>query len=146
MAQTAKIEAKAQIICSPAKVYDFFKYNINQFITMCPQIFKTVQLLEGEEGEAGNVRLFEYVLGTTMSAKVKTEAINDGEKSITFTALEGDLMQVYTSFAAKVTVTDGSVVWCIEFEKANDLAPNPDHYANLAVEITKGLDLYLLTH
>ncbi|GFP78837.1 mlp-like protein 31 [Phtheirospermum japonicum] len=152
MAQLAKIEAKADIKCPPAKVYDFFKYDMNKFIDMFPQIFKSAQLLEGEEGQAGNVKLFEYVLGCIdgvgkrMSVKVKSEAINDGERSITFRVIEGDVLELYTSFAAKVTVTGGSVSWHIEFEKANDSAPNPDNYAALAVEITKGLDLYLLAH
>lgn len=86
------------------------------------------------------------MIGKTMTMKVQTEEINDGEKSITFRALEGEIMQVYPSFGAKLTVTDGSVQWCIEFEKTNDSAPNPDNYAKLAVEVTKGLDLYLLNH
>lgn len=46
---------------------------------------------------------------------------------MTFVVLEGELMQAYTSFMVKITVTDASVNWCIQFEKANDSAPNPDH-------------------
>ncbi|KAG8373796.1 hypothetical protein BUALT_Bualt11G0062400 [Buddleja alternifolia] len=147
MAQIAKIEAKAEIKCDPAKLYDFFKYNMTQFVNLAPHIFKGAQLVEGEEGHVGNVKLFEYVLGIIpMTVKVKTEAINDEERSITFKALEGNLMQLYSSFGSKVTFTDGFIKWCIEFEKANDLAPNPDIYAILAVEISKGLDAYLLNH
>ncbi|KAI3462610.1 hypothetical protein Pfo_019273, partial [Paulownia fortunei] len=146
MAQIAKIEAKTQILCPPAKVYDFFKCKGNQFINVLPLIFKSIKLLEGEEGQAGNVKLVEFVLGTTMSVKVKTEAINDAERSITFVALEGDILNLYISFKVKLTVSDGFVLFCFEFEKANDWSPNPDIYAKLAVGITKGLDLYLLFH
>ncbi|KAI3462611.1 hypothetical protein Pfo_019274 [Paulownia fortunei] len=146
MSQTAKIEAKAHIICSPAKVYDFFKCKGNHFINVLPLIFKNVKLLEGEEGQAGNIKLVEFVLGTTISVKVKTEAINDAERSITFVALEGEILNLYLSFKVKLTVSHGYVLFCFEFEKANDCVPNPDIYAKLAVEITKGLDLYLLTH
>ncbi|KAK6128545.1 hypothetical protein DH2020_037689 [Rehmannia glutinosa] len=122
MAQIAKIEAKEDIKCSSAKFYDFLKYDINKFTNMFPQIFKSAQLVEGEEGQAGNVKFFEYVIGKALTAKL------------------------YTSFKAKVTVSDGTVTWCLEFEKANDLAPNPDQYAAVAVEVTKGLDFYLLTN
>lgn len=56
---------------------------------------------------------------------------------MTFVVLEGELMQAHTSFMVKITVTDASVNWCIQFEKANDSAPNPDHYAKLAVGVAK---------
>ncbi|PIN14810.1 hypothetical protein CDL12_12560 [Handroanthus impetiginosus] len=146
MTQIAKTEAKAEIKSSPVKVFDFLKYNLNQFLHMFPQAFKKVELLEGEEGQAGNVRLLEYALGNEpMTAKVKTEAINEDEKSITFIPIEGEIMRIYTTFVAKVTVGDGYVMWSIEYEKANDSVPNPDSYAKLAAQITKGLDAYLCT-
>ncbi|PIN19726.1 hypothetical protein CDL12_07591 [Handroanthus impetiginosus] len=146
MAQIAKIEAKAEIKCSPAKVYDFFKNKMTQFPNIYPQVYKKVELLEGEEGQAGNIIHFEYVIGNeTMAAKMKTEAINEGEKSITFRAFEGEIMQIYTTFVAKVTVADGYVTWSIEYEKANDSAPIPDNYTTLAAKVTKGLDAYLLS-
>ncbi|PIN14809.1 hypothetical protein CDL12_12559 [Handroanthus impetiginosus] len=80
-----------------------------------------------------------------MTAKVRTEAVNEGEKSVTFKTIEGDVMQIYTTFITKVTVGDGYVIWTIEYEKANDTAPIPDNYTTLAAEITKGLDAYLLS-
>ncbi|PIN19723.1 hypothetical protein CDL12_07588 [Handroanthus impetiginosus] len=146
MTQIAKAEAKAEIKSSPVKVFDFLKYNLNQFLYMFPQAFKKVELLEGEEGQAGNVRLLEYAFGNEpMTAKVKTEAINEDEKSITFIPIEGEIMQIYTTFVAKVTVGDGYVMWSIEYEKANDSLLNLDSYAKLAAQITKGLDAYLCT-
>ncbi|GER28854.1 polyketide cyclase/dehydrase and lipid transportsuperfamily protein [Striga asiatica] len=146
MAQIGKLEAKAEIKCPPAKVFNFFKYDMNKFTDMFPQIFKGAQLLEGEEGQAGNVKSFDYVLGKAMNAKAKTEAINEGERSISLSVLEGDILNLYKSFKAKISVDDGHVTWCIEFEKADESAPNPDDYAALAVEITKGLDHYLLNN
>lgn len=81
-----------------------------------------------------------------MSVKVKTEEINDEERSITMKVLEGDILQLYSSFGAKISVTDGFVNWTLEFEKNNDSAPNPDDYAKLATQITKVLNLYLLNN
>ncbi|KAK6152835.1 hypothetical protein DH2020_012474 [Rehmannia glutinosa] len=147
MAQMAKIEDKTQIMCAPPKVYNFFKNDLTELTKIVPQLFQSVKVIDGNKGQAGGVIQYELlILGKAMTAKVKTETINDEERSITFVILEGDVMQLYTSFKAKVTVSDGTVTWCLEFEKANDLAPNPDQYAAVAVEVTKGLDLYLLTN
>ncbi|KAL8034737.1 hypothetical protein ABFX02_12G048800 [Erythranthe guttata] len=144
MAQIAKIEAKAEIKCSPAKFYDFWKYNMTQFSNVLPHIFVKSQLVEGKEGQDGNIKLLNYIFGKPVYVKVKTEEINDKERSIAFVALEGEVKKEYNSFVARVTVGDGSVTWCLEFEKANDSVPNPDDYAQLFVEITKGLDSHLL--
>ncbi|KAK3024403.1 hypothetical protein RJ639_043361 [Escallonia herrerae] len=70
--------------------------------------------------------------------KVKIEAIDDLNKSITFGALEGDIMQLYKSFKATVMVGDGFVKWTIQYEKATDAAPKPDLYGDFAVEVSKG--------
>ncbi|CAA0841083.1 MLP-like protein 31 [Striga hermonthica] len=74
---------------------------------MFPQVFKGAQLLEGEEGQAGNIKSFDYVLGKAMHVKAKTEAINDEERSISLSALEGDVLKLYKSFSAKISVGDG---------------------------------------
>ncbi|KAH6834447.1 hypothetical protein C2S53_004182 [Perilla frutescens var. hirtella] len=146
MSQIAKIEAKAEITSPAAKVYDFFKNNLNNFVYLFPQVFKSAHLIEGEEGHVGNVKLIEYVLGKAMSVKVKTEEISDAERSMTLRVIEGDITQLYSSFAAKLTFTDGCVNWSIEFEKNNDKTPNPENYVELATQITKALDVYLLSN
>ncbi|PIN19724.1 hypothetical protein CDL12_07589 [Handroanthus impetiginosus] len=168
MAQIPKIKAKAEIESSPAKVFDFFKYKLKQFPNIYSQVFKKLESLEGEEriqqGLAPTIFSYGIFLGgqktiypklcvwictcqsnQTMTAKVRTEAVNEGEKSVTFKTIEGDVMQIYTTFITKVTVGDGYVIWTIEYEKANDTAPIPDNYTTLAAEITKGLDAYLLS-
>lgn len=79
MAQIAKIEAKAEISSPPAKVYDFFKNNINDIVNVFPQVFKSAELIEGEEGRDGNVKKFEYVLGQYL---ITTKLRNDSMFSL----------------------------------------------------------------
>ncbi|KAL8526344.1 hypothetical protein ACS0TY_015532 [Phlomoides rotata] len=146
MAEITKIEAKVETKCAPDKLYNFFKCNLSQCPDIFPQVFKSVQIIEGEAGQVGNVMLCEYVLGNTMTAKLRAEKINDGERSVTIRVIEGDILQLYSSFATKITVNDGFVHWSIEFEKKNESAPAPDAYVKLAVKVTKGIDLYLLNH
>lgn len=83
-----------------------------------------------------------------MSAKVKVEAVDEENKSITLVALDGDLVKLYSSFKAKLHVFkasngSGQVKWSIEFEKANQSAPIPSRYLDLVIMISKGLDAYL---
>lgn len=87
-----------------------------------------------------------------MSAKLRIEEINDEKKSISYKFIEGDALQLYKSFMAKLEVKkeegggNNIVKWTFEFEKAHEGVPNPDHYGDLASLICKGLDAYLLLH
>ncbi|KAG6418643.1 hypothetical protein SASPL_120847 [Salvia splendens] len=146
MAQIAKLETKAEITNPPAKVYDLLKYNLNKFVNLFPQVFKSIKLIEGEEGHAGNVKIVEYVIGKAMSAKVKTEEINDEERSMIMRVVEGEVLQLYPTFLCKISVSDGFVNWSIEFEKTKDSTPKPDAYAQVHSHVTKLMDLYLLTN
>lgn len=78
MAQIAKTEAKVEITSPPAKVYDFFKNSLNNFVQLFPQVFKSSQLVEGEEGQVGNVKLIEYVLGKYIFANYAYAYIYSG--------------------------------------------------------------------
>lgn len=86
------------------------------------------------------------MIGKPITAKAKVIAQDDENKSIVIEMIEGELMQLYTSFRSKITVAEGSLQWCLEFEKANELVPNPDDYVALVTEVTKGLDAYLCNY
>ncbi|CAI9752961.1 unnamed protein product [Fraxinus pennsylvanica] len=142
-----KLEVTVEIQSLADKFYDFFKNHMSDLVNVFPATFKSVQLIEGEEGSVGSVKLWNYVLGgISMTAKVKVEAINDVERSITFAVVEGDLLQLYVSYNTTLTASDGSVKWSIEYEKALEIAPIPDLYVTLSVAVSKAVDLYLLTH
>ncbi|CAA3000340.1 MLP 34 [Olea europaea subsp. europaea] len=142
-----KLQVTVEIQSSADKFYDFFKNHMSDLVNVFPATFKSVQLIEGEEGSVGSVKLWNYVLGgISMTAKVKVEAINDEERSITFAVVEGNLLQLYKSYNTTLTASNGSVKWSIEYEKAIETVPIPDIYVTLSVEVSKAVDLYLLTH
>nr|CAH59440.1 major latex-like protein 1 [Plantago major] len=145
MAQIAKVEALVQTKCCSTKVYDLMKNNLAKLVDILPAQFKSVELLGGEEGCAGHVKLVKYDLGGPKTVKLRFEVIDDAKKSMEIVAFEGDVMQLYKSFKTTITAVDGNTVkWSIEFEKANELAPAPDHYILLATQVTKMLDAYLV--
>lgn len=68
---TQKLEATAELKHASAdKFYGFFKNNMNDLINVFPASFKIVQLLEGEEGSVGCVKLWNYVIGKNILSKI----------------------------------------------------------------------------
>lgn len=84
------------------------------------------------------------VEGIPMIVKAKVEAIDDDKRSLTFVAMDGDIMQMYKSFKAILNVNDGFANWLVEYEKALEASPSPDIYAALAVKASNLVDNYLL--
>lgn len=82
MAQIAKTEAKVEITSPPEKVYDFFKNNLNNFVHLFPQVFKSAKLIEGEEGQVGNVKVLEYVLGKYFTNYVYEYIYSGGSRKL----------------------------------------------------------------
>ncbi|GMN28547.1 hypothetical protein TIFTF001_002096 [Ficus carica] len=132
-------------------LYGFFKNNMPRFVHMFPRNIQSVQIQGGGDVRAGCVMFWKYDLGITgapMTARVKVEEIDDHNKSITMTILEGDVLKMYKSFKAKISFIEGEygtskVNWSLSYEKLNDNAPDPDHYVNFAVKLSKGMDTYL---
>ena len=86
--------------------------------------------------------------GTPETAEVIVQSLDEVNKSINFVVLGGDILDLYNSFKAKLHVIPsaqgGSLVkWNVEFEKADENDPNPEHHVNFAVKMSKGLDTYL---
>lgn len=83
-----------------------------------------------------------------MTVKLRADSVDDQNRSLTFNVLEGDMLKVYKSFKAKIQFDDldngaSKVNWAVDYEKATENAPEPDHYVNFAVKMTKGLDAQL---
>lgn len=70
-----KLQVTVEIQSSADKFYDFFKNHMSDLVNVFPATFKSVQLIEGEEGSVGSVKLWNYVLGKNIiifSMKIPT--------------------------------------------------------------------------
>ncbi|KAH7533828.1 MLP-like protein 34 [Ziziphus jujuba] len=150
MAQITKVEAQVEIKSSTEKLYGFFKNQMGRLVQMFPQNFKSCEILGGGDAiTTGTIMSWKYDLGNgPISVKVKAEAI-DEEKSIAFVVFDGDLLKLYNTFNTKIHIfkaSNGSAQakWSIEFDRANQNAPNPNENLDLAIKIFKGVDAYLL--
>ncbi|KAL0377992.1 UNVERIFIED_CONTAM: Kirola [Sesamum radiatum] len=143
---TADSLVASAAIKSPAdKFFNFFRYKMNEIVNIFQAAFTGVELLEGEEGTVGCVKRWNYIVGAIpLTVTVKIEAIDESAKSITFTALEGDLLVLYKSFQATLTVSEGLATWTFVFEKATLLTPPPELYVPLAITLSTLVDAFLL--
>ncbi|KAG6394325.1 hypothetical protein SASPL_144909 [Salvia splendens] len=133
--------ASAAIKCPADKFYNFFKFNMSDIVKIFPAAFTGVELIQGGRRWL-HQDLALYSIPTT--AKVLTEAIDAAAKIMTFSTLEGDLLQVYKSFKATLSVNDGLAKWSFEYEKATILSPPPQLYVPLVVTLCTLVDAYLL--
>ncbi|GMY24535.1 MLP-like protein 34 [Fagus crenata] len=132
MDEIARLEAQVEIKSPLEKFFGFYRNNMHHLVQMFPKNIKSFQLQE--EMRSG-----------PMTAKVKIEDIDDGDMSMTFNVIQGDVLRFYKSFKAKLQVIKvhkgaGSVEWTVEFEKANENSPDPEHYVDFAIKMSKGLD------
>ncbi|XP_059446617.1 MLP-like protein 28 [Corylus avellana] len=84
-------------------------------------------------------------LSTISSDQKKTIS---SDKSLTFTALEGDLLAHYKSYKATVKITpkpEGCLVKVtVDYEKLNEDVPAPDKYLDFVVNVVKDIDAHII--
>lgn len=85
--------------------------------------------------------------GKTETIKDKVE-IDDEDKSVTFSATEGDLFKSYKSFKATVKITTtaegASAKVTVDYEKLNEDVPAPDKYLDFVLNILKDVDAHII--
>jgi len=74
--------------------------------------------------------------------------IDEGNRSVTYKILEGDLMELYTTFNVQLHVeTDGLnniVTWTLEYEKLTPDVLDPNTLMDLYRKATKDIETYTL--
>ncbi|PON45391.1 Major latex protein domain containing protein [Trema orientale] len=146
-----KLDVHVDTTVPADQFYGFFKNNMPRFVQLFPRNIKTLQIQGGGGVRPGAVMLWKYDIGITgspMTAKVRVQSIDDENRTLVLEALEGDVLKVYKSFKAKIQFNDvdngaSKVIWGLEYEKASENAPEPDHYVNFMVKVAKGLDAHL---
>ncbi|CAN7130013.1 unnamed protein product [Brassica rapa subsp. narinosa] len=146
-----KLEADVEIKASAGKFHDMFAGRQGKWLKATPGKIKTCELLEGDWGKLGSVVIWNYVHdGEAAMTKKRVEAVDPEKNLIKFRVIEGDMMKDFKSFVSTIQVIPkhgepGSVVkWHMEYEKIIVDAGHPETFLQLAVEISKDIDEYLL--
>ncbi|XP_068643991.1 MLP-like protein 423 [Aristolochia californica] len=146
----SKLEVEVDVKSSADKFWDCLRQSAILFPKIFPEIYKSIEIIEGDGMGVGNIRHIIYAEGVPMVtfAKEKIEVADEKNKTIAYSVIEGDIVNFYKNFKATLQVLskgDGALVkWKGEFDKANDEVPEPTLLQQTAAKTFKDLDEYLL--
>ncbi|CAI9096008.1 OLC1v1032068C1 [Oldenlandia corymbosa var. corymbosa] len=146
--KTKKLVSSVEIKSDGDVFHEIFRDRPHHISTMSP-IVKGVDLHDGDWGKVGSVVFWRYTHdGKEMVAKEIIEAIDEEKKSVTYKVIEGDLMELYKSFAITVhvdTVGENNLVtWTFEYEKLHEGIPDPNSLLELGIQLTKEIETHHL--
>ncbi|KAI7753257.1 hypothetical protein M8C21_001172 [Ambrosia artemisiifolia] len=150
MATTGKLDVEVKVKSDADKLWNAIMDSATIFPKVCPDLYKAVELVEGDGRSVGSVRMVHFAEGSPIvkSSKEKIDELDAAKKKVAYSVIDGDMMQYYKSFKATLEVipeAEGSIVkWLCEFEKASDEVPNPDIIRDFAAKNFKEIDDYLL--
>ncbi|GFP91548.1 mlp-like protein 423 [Phtheirospermum japonicum] len=149
----SKVEVEVEMKSKSDKVWHSIRESTDVFPKALSHNYKSIEVLEGDGKSAGSIRLVTYQPGLpdiTKPAKEKVEKMDEANKTLSYSVIEGDVLQYYKNFKASLSVSpkgDGSVVkWWCEFDKASDEVPNPDLIRDFATKNFQDLDAYILAN
>ncbi|KAH0668951.1 hypothetical protein KY289_023444 [Solanum tuberosum] len=145
-----KIDVEVEVKTPVDKFWNGIRDSTNLFPKASPNEYKSIEVVEGDGKSVGSVLLIKYTEGFPLVtfSKEKIESIDEANKTLVYSVIDGETLKYYKSFKGSVTVTpkgNGSLVkWCCEFEKASDEIPEPQIIKDFAVKNFKNLDAYLI--
>ncbi|KAL3631047.1 hypothetical protein CASFOL_024031 [Castilleja foliolosa] len=150
----SKVEVEVEMKSKSDKVWASIRDSTDVFPKALSHQYKSIDVLEGDGKSAGSIRLVTYQPGLsdiTKPAKEKVEKVDEANKSLSYSVIEGDVLEYYKNFKASLSVSPkgdhGSVVkWWCNFDKASDQVPNPDLIRDFAINNFKELDAYILAN
>ncbi|KAI3883942.1 hypothetical protein MKX03_024761 [Papaver bracteatum] len=144
MAQLHKLGFETEIKCSADKFFGMFSHSVTKLPKCLPNIYRSVEVIKGDETSVGSIRLWKYdVEGKDMAVKERITAFDKEKRSITYEIIEGELANYYKAISVKLDVIPKQgaagnaslVTWSLEFEKVNEDVPNPTAYID-ALKLT----------
>ncbi|XP_058115419.1 MLP-like protein 423 [Magnolia sinica] len=145
-----KLDLEVEVKTPADKFWGAIKDSKDLFPKVFPQQYKSIEILEGDGNSVGSVRLVHFAEGIPIitTSKEKIEAADEEKKTVSYSVIDGDLINFYKTFKATFQVTpkgDGSLAkWSIEYEKANEDVPDPNLFQEFASKTFTELDAYLL--
>ncbi|KAI5394443.1 hypothetical protein KIW84_061208, partial [Lathyrus oleraceus] len=151
MSLTGKVESETDIEATAAKFYNVFRKQLEHLPNISPDIHGN-SVHEGDWENIGSVKHWEFTIeGKKVSAKEKIEAVDDENKTLTYSIFDGEVGEDYKSFKGTIQVIDkehggGIVKWTFEYEKIKEdiTGASPESYLALAEKVTKDIDAHLV--
>ncbi|KAI4339347.1 hypothetical protein MLD38_024300 [Melastoma candidum] len=144
------IHAEVDVKSGAEKFWVSMRDSTILFPKIFPELYKSIEVLEGDGKCPGSVRLINYAEGSPLVkvSKEKIDNVDEGKKEVSYSIIDGDLLKYYKNFNGTISVIpkgEGSLVkWSCGFEKASDEVPDPHIIKDFAIENFKDLDSFLL--
>ncbi|KAI5676594.1 hypothetical protein M9H77_07544 [Catharanthus roseus] len=149
MGLKGKLVGQIEIKSDGDVFHEIFRHRPHHISDMSPDKIQGVDLHDGEWGAVGSVVFWNYTHeDTAEGVKCLVEAIDEENKSVTFSVVDGDIAKLCKTFKATVDVdTKGEnnvVTWTIEYEKLNEDVPEPISYLQFALNVTRDIEAHHL--
>ncbi|KAH7515763.1 hypothetical protein FEM48_Zijuj10G0060700 [Ziziphus jujuba var. spinosa] len=135
MGSSGKLEVEIEVKASADKFWECIRDSTNLFPKALSHDYKSIDVLEGSP--------------LVKVDKERIDAVDEANKAVSYSVIEGDLVKYYKNFKAFLAVTpkgEGSLVkWACEFEKASEDVPNPDLVKDFAIKNFLEVDSYINT-
>ncbi|XP_042443165.1 MLP-like protein 423 [Zingiber officinale] len=144
-----KTELDVEAKSSADKMWEAIRMSAQLFPKIFPEEYESIEIVEGDGKSAGTIRLLKYApeVKILTFAKERIDLVDDEKKHVSYTVIDGEIMNLYKTFKATLKVEgkgEGSVVkWCIDYEKASEEVPDPDPFKEVAAKTFSHLDEYL---
>ncbi|XP_057949160.1 MLP-like protein 423 [Malania oleifera] len=146
MASSGKLNVEVKVKSNAKKMWESIMDFVTLFPKAMPDVYKTIQVLEGDGKSVGSV-IIKFGEGLPPVTE-KIDELDEGNKTVAYSVVDGELLKYYKSFRANLTVVpkgEGSLVkWGCEFEKASEETIDPESYKDFAVKNIEQLDAYVL--
>ncbi|KAJ8641212.1 hypothetical protein MRB53_017912 [Persea americana] len=150
MAFTGKLETEEEIKSSPQKFWGAIKDNTDLLGKILPEVFKSIEVIEGDGKSVGSIRHIKYAEGVPISYSTeRIETVDEANMMASYSLIDGDIMVgFYNKMKATAQVIpkgNGSILkWILEFEKANEEVPDPSAIMEFGIKTFHDIDAYLL--
>ncbi|KAK6931023.1 Bet v I/Major latex protein [Dillenia turbinata] len=150
MGLTGKQEVEIPIKSSADKFYKIFRSEAHQIPTAGADHVHAINVHEGDWETKGSVKEWTYNLDgvNPLKVKEKTEEIDDENKCITFSIVDGEIRKEFKSFKTIIQVIpkeEGCTVkWTLDYEKKREDVQDPSAYIELATNLTKAIESHHL--
>ncbi|PON94462.1 Bet v I type allergen [Trema orientale] len=155
MAQIEKLETQVDVKSSPERFYETYVRKHYLLPKLSPNVLKDVQLISGAWDSVGSVIQYAFVPPGNLSSQiidsVRVDAIDEKNKSITCTVLDGSESRKYYKYGSftiqAVEKSEGGgalVKISVQYEKQNEDVPPPTMYTKFAENLFKSTDAYLI--
>ncbi|KAJ6767025.1 POLYKETIDE CYCLASE/DEHYDRASE AND LIPID TRANSPORT SUPERFAMILY PROTEIN [Salix purpurea] len=147
MAQIHRKVVETPIKSNHVVFYEFFIRESKLLPAVSPRNVKKIELVDPTttwETKVGSRKRVQFDEGGLEYLMDEAVEVDHKAKKVTYRVLEGNLMMhLYHSLVATLEVKPGTAKWTIEFQKKNELCPDPDIYLQRLDSVDHDVDDHL---